>query len=160
MDVKHILVLSDLSTESVPPCKPVAELARALGARVTLLHAREDPFLTRFSVLGESVATAENLAHQMEAARQQLEGDRALFPRLDVKADVIGDGDLVDAILHYVSESGVDLIAMSTHGREGLRRVLLGSVAEALLRRSPVPVVVFRRSEVGETERVTAGDAC
>jgi hypothetical protein len=82
--VTHILVLSDLSPGSVPPCKPVAELARALGARITLLHVREDPFISPFSVLGESLTMPESVAAQMEAARQQLEDCQRLFPGLEV----------------------------------------------------------------------------
>jgi nucleotide-binding universal stress UspA family protein len=156
MKVTHILILSDLSPESVPPCKPVTELARALGARVTLLHVREHPFISPFSILGESVEMQESLAQQTEAARAQLEGDRSLFPRLEVKTDVIGDGNLLDDILQYVSENDVDLIAMSTHGREGLRHALLGSVAEALLRRSPVPIVVFPRPQARTGEKMSA----
>ena len=156
MKLAHVLILSDLSAESVPPCKPIGELARAAGARVTLLHAREEPFISPFGVLGESITMPENLALQMDAARQQLEGDRALFPRLDVKADVIADGNVADAILQYASANDVDLIAMSTHGREGISRVLLGSVAEALLRRSPVPVVVFPRREADGGGRMSA----
>jgi nucleotide-binding universal stress UspA family protein len=98
----------------------------------------------------------EDLQQQMESARQQLDCDKALFPRLDVQTAVIANGDLVDAVLHYVAANAVDLIAMSTHGREGLRRVLAGSVAEAVLRRSPVPVVVFPRPAPAESERRTA----
>jgi nucleotide-binding universal stress UspA family protein len=47
-------------------------------------------------------------------------------------------------ILDYVAENEVDLVVMSTHGRTGLDRVLLGSVAERVLRRSPVPVFIVK----------------
>ena len=49
-----------------------------------------------------------------------------------------------DRILKFAREEGVDLIAMSTHGRSGLRRVLFGSVAEAVIRRTPLPLLVVR----------------
>ncbi len=48
------------------------------------------------------------------------------------------------AIVEYASESGCDLVALGSHGREGVSRVLLGSVAEKAVRRSPTPVLVVR----------------
>ena len=54
------------------------------------------------------------------------------------------DGSPADAILALAQEKGSDLIVVGTHGRRGLRRWFLGSVAEAIMRRSTVPVVVVR----------------
>lgn len=48
------------------------------------------------------------------------------------------------AIIEYVEENEVDAVVMGSHGREGISRVLLGSVAETILRRSPVPVTIVR----------------
>jgi nucleotide-binding universal stress UspA family protein len=53
-------------------------------------------------------------------------------------------GPTVEAILAGVQATGADLVAMATHGRSGLGRVLLGSVADAVLRASPVPVLLIR----------------
>ncbi len=63
----------------------------------------------------------------------------------DVRCErMIVEGMPADEILAIASEKGSDLIVVGTHGRRGLRRWLLGSVAEAIMRRSPVPVVVVR----------------
>jgi Universal stress protein UspA and related nucleotide-binding proteins len=62
-------------------------------------------------------------------------------------------------ILDYAEENGVDLIVIATHGRSGLDRVLLGSVAERVLRQSPLPVFVVkpdRKSLMPPREAVTA----
>lgn len=67
---------------------------------------------------------------------------------LRVRAEV-REGPAVDAILRYAVESGVGLIAMSTHGRTGLGRLLIGSVAERVLRAGPVPVVIWKPSVEG-----------
>lgn len=61
----------------------------------------------------------------------------------EVKTDVVV-GRPVAAILEYTDEHDVDAIVMGSHGRDGLSRVLLGSVAEAVVRRSPVPVTIVR----------------
>ncbi|MDG5819569.1 universal stress protein, partial [Natronococcus sp. A-GB7] len=52
------------------------------------------------------------------------------------------EGQAADAILEYVVEAGVDEIVMGSEGRSGVSRMLLGSVAEKVARRSPVPVTI------------------
>ena len=64
---------------------------------------------------------------------------------IDVRTDVRG-GHPVDQILAAARDAGADLIAMTTHGRTGLDRVLFGSVAEAVLRRADVPVFLMREA--------------
>ena len=59
-------------------------------------------------------------------------------------------GRPADEILAAAQEGGVDLIAMATHGRTGLGRLLFGSVAEAVLRRAPVPVFMIREPHTVE----------
>lgn len=53
-------------------------------------------------------------------------------------------GNADQEIVDYVSEHGIDLIVMGTHGRRGIRRHLLGSVTERVIRKSPVPVMAVR----------------
>ena len=156
MKITHILIPSDLSPEAVRPCRPVAELARALGARITLLHVTEDPPISPFTVTGESIEIPSDLSERMATARTQLEGDRASFSGLDASVEVIAGPDAIEAILAFAAASRVDLIAMSTHGRKGWRRMVLGSVAELVLRRSTVPVVVFPRAEPDQADRKSA----
>jgi len=53
-------------------------------------------------------------------------------------------GEPAEEILNFIENEHIDLVAMTTHGRTGLRRFIFGSVAESVLRRSPVPVMVLR----------------
>ncbi|KOX92410.1 universal stress protein UspA [Haloarcula rubripromontorii] len=59
----------------------------------------------------------------------------------------IAEGNPHEEILSYVSEHGIDMVIMGTHGRTGLDRVVMGSVAERVVRRSPVPVLTVRGEE-------------
>jgi nucleotide-binding universal stress UspA family protein len=145
MKLSHILVTSDLSSEALRPCTPVATLARALGARITLLHVTEDLPIAPLAATGEVLLLPNDLQERMKAAREQLEKQRGLFPGLEVEVEVVSGMDAAHAILEYAEENDVDLIALSTHGRTGFRHLVLGSVAEKLLRHSTVPVVVFPR---------------
>ena len=150
MNVSHILIPSDLSAEALRPCLPVAELARALGARITLLHVTEDVPIAAFSAPTDPIVMPVEMPDRTDSAREALDKHRDLFPGIDVRVDVVTGLDASYEILEYARRNDADLIAMSTHGRTGFRRLVLGSVAEAVLRRSPVPVVVFPREDVEE----------
>ena len=121
-------------------------MARALGARITLLHVLVDMPVMGFAAPGESLMIPSDLNERLDAARAHLEKQRSLFEGLDVTVEVISGLDPAFQVLEFAESTGVDLIAMSTHGRTGFRHLVLGSVAEGVLRRSSVPVVVFPRS--------------
>jgi len=65
---------------------------------------------------------------------------------LTVVTEIV-EGNPHEEILNYVTEHGIDMIIMGTHGRTGLDRVVMGSVAERVVRRSPVPVLTVRGEE-------------
>jgi nucleotide-binding universal stress UspA family protein len=67
-------------------------------------------------------------------------------------------GHPAEEILATAKASGADLIAMTTHGRSGLGRLLFGSVAEAVMRASPVPVLMVRMTETAGAKRVSEGE--
>jgi nucleotide-binding universal stress UspA family protein len=64
----------------------------------------------------------------------------------------VRQGQPVQEIVRHAQEAGVDLIILSTHGRTGLRHVLMGSVAENVVRYAPCPVLVVREFEHGFLE--------
>jgi nucleotide-binding universal stress UspA family protein len=110
----------------------------------------EDPPVSPFTIPGESLPLPADLEGRVAAAQRQLEKDRALFPGLDVKTEVLIASDAVRAILDYAAANHTDLIAMSRHGRTGWRRTVLGSVVDRVLRGSAIPVVVFPRPHAEE----------
>jgi nucleotide-binding universal stress UspA family protein len=75
--------------------------------------------------------------------REQLEQVRPLNPRIPVE-HVFLEGDPAEEIIRYAAASRVDLIVLGTHGRTGLARLLLGSVAEKVLRGAPCSVLVAK----------------
>lgn len=148
MTIQHILAATDLSDEMLARSASVGDLARTLGARVTVLH-----------VVGghEAIPHGSPLAPPIEepadpktvdAAREKLHGQLSPYGEgLDITPVVITAGDVPRAITEYARENGVDLIAMATHGRTGFRHMMLGSVTEELTRRSKIPVLVLPRKE-------------
>ncbi|MCL6500016.1 MAG: universal stress protein [Firmicutes bacterium] len=137
--VERILVAVDLGETTEATCATAAELARSYGAELIFFHVydvagfeelqREAPSLYLDQVL-------ENLRMQIRSRLVELE-----LP-VRFRVEVVPDGPVAQAIVDAAERFGADLIVMGTHGRTGLQRVLLGSVAEGVLRRSPVPVVV------------------
>ena len=67
---------------------------------------------------------------------------------LTVVTEIV-EGNPHEEILDYVTDHGIDMVIMGTHGRTGLDRVVMGSVAERVVRRSPVPVLTVRSGEQG-----------
>lgn len=147
MTIQHILITTDLSPESLRAYAPIAELARSLGSRITLLHVVQDLRLIPRGAPTAPMLHDPALPARIDGARAALEEQRAMFGDMDVEVAVIPGSDVPASIAEFAKEHGVDLIAISTHGRTGFRRLVLGSVAEALLRHTSVPVLVFPRAD-------------
>jgi nucleotide-binding universal stress UspA family protein len=141
--IRRILVALDGSPFSEEGLSPAIDLARAAGAKLTLLEV-----VTRRDGLARFLFPTERSA---ETAERSL-GDvvERLPPGLGpVEVRVAEHASPAEGIIDEARKGGVDLIAMATHGRGGIARLLLGSVAERVVRSSPVPVLVFRPRGVG-----------
>jgi universal stress protein A len=153
MKMQHVLVTTDLSSEALRPCRDIAELARSQGARVTLLHVVPDVAAIPYGAPLAPPQSSPQLEARMAEARVQLAEQRGAFGDLPVALDVISGNDTAEAIADYATRNGVDLIALSTHGRTGFRHLVLGSVAEALLRHATVPTSRLRPCRTSPTPR-------
>jgi nucleotide-binding universal stress UspA family protein len=140
----NILVPTDFSTHADHALKVALQLVKDFGASITLLYAYENPALV---YPGFAIAPLDLLTPIENAARAELE--HALT---ELQKDVPGAKAVLrrgypsEEILHAAQELNIDLIVMGTHGRRGLSHALLGSVAERVVRASPVPVLTVRAS--------------
>jgi nucleotide-binding universal stress UspA family protein len=134
---------SDLA-ETILPL--VEQVAGPLEAEVILLRVVE-PVSTAAALVSAGVVSPDTLArHELEAKRYLAQMEPRLAKKgLRVRTQV-ANGPPAKEILVAAQAISADLIAMVTHGRSGLGRVLLGSVAEAVLRASPVPVLLIRNA--------------
>jgi len=148
MKIDHILVTTDLSDEALRPLEPIASLARSLDARITLLHVVEALMMTPHGAPMAPALSAPGLDAEVEEAIAKLEAQRATFTGgVPLGIDVVSGKNTAQAIAEYAEQHGVDLIAISTHGRTGFRHFAVGSVAEAVVRHASVPVLVFPRTK-------------
>jgi nucleotide-binding universal stress UspA family protein len=151
MAIQHILVPTDFSEYADYALDYAVELAKSFQARVTVLYVYYLPSIA----LGEvSPAVIDETLEAMETnARQQAQKALARVLNAGLQGDsVIVEGAPFQMIIDTAKEKAVDLIVMGTHGRTGLTHVLMGSVAERVVRMAPCPVLVTRgRSSIAET---------
>jgi len=141
----HILVPVDFSPTSESAITAAMDLARVYDARVTLLHVWSIPSMGYAEALSWPVDGME------AAARAAL--DEALAKAVKVSPRTTGIlrfGVDWERILEAVETEKADLVVMGTHGRRGLPRLFLGSVAEKVVRMCTVPVLTVRGPEKAE----------
>ena len=140
MAAKHILACVDFSEYSTRALVEVGEYARANGSKVTLIHV-SDPqaFLPPQAIL-ESAAARDETAHKDALAKLR---DQHLAD-VEVEVAILADHAPAKAICDYAEKHGVDLIIVGSHGRGGVERWLIGSVAERVVRHATANVYVVR----------------
>jgi nucleotide-binding universal stress UspA family protein len=149
----EILVPTDGDAPSEAAAGHAIDIADRYGARVHALYAVDVDAVGPVDFGGSVVVSG--LESEGEAATDRV---AAAAERAGVRVrTALVDGAPAGTILNYVESEGIDLVVMGTHGRRGLDRLLLGSVAQQVVRRSPVPVLVVRGSQ-GEGVPV-AGEA-
>jgi nucleotide-binding universal stress UspA family protein len=136
--LRHILVLTDFEEPATRALDMALTIAERFDARVTVMHVCAIPNSPYGSALFWPV---EDLSR--EATKQLkavVEGAQRRYPSVDM---LLSQGDPRDEALAALSGKGdpFQLVVIGTHGRRGLARALLGSVAEAIVRSSPVPVL-------------------
>jgi universal stress protein A len=151
----RILVPTDFSEPSDAALEYARGMAARFGATLNLLHVLEAPFVT--GPLGSEAFTPEVPAVQaelFEQARTRLRHRVLPDAAGYLTTTEIVAGTSARSILDYARERGVDLIVMGTHGRTGMAHLLMGSVAEKVVRGAHCPVMTVRAaaSEVPVTE--------
>jgi len=144
METKHILLTTDLSEEAQRAFVPVGNLARWVGAKISLLHVVQVLNQVPPGSMLATPLTLGNPEKERQDALAALEEQSSLLGKdVEIELDVVTGDNVAREIAHYAEQHDIGLIALSSHGRTGLRRMVLGSVAEAVLRHAHVPVLVF-----------------
>jgi nucleotide-binding universal stress UspA family protein len=147
--LKRILVATDFSEASDVALAYGRELARTFGATLDVLYVTENVLTRGFGVEGY-VAAYPDLQRDLDrAAEKQLEALLSDEDRHDLgaKAVVLTMNSPATAIVTYAVNSHTDLIVIGTHGRGAVAHLLMGSVAERVVRTAPCPVLTVRHPE-------------
>lgn len=142
--LKKILHPTDFSETADQALGIARALARDSGARLVLLAVAPPP-----PPAPEPYLPADELEGLVAGTRRELTQLAAKVT--DVPVDtIVESGDPASVIVQAARDTGADLIVMGTHGRTGLGRLLLGSVAELVVRRATCPVLTIKPSTGGE----------
>ncbi len=150
---RTLLVPLDGSVFSAKALGVASDLARRSGARVHVVTVLDPSAYVPF-VPGEvlvPILDTEALAARRDADQHAIHTEAKRLTDAGVSAEGrLLEGTVVEAISEYAAEISADLVIMTTHGRSGLERLWLGSVASSFLHRSPCPVFLVR--PIGRTE--------
>lgn len=137
---KTIVFPTDFSTASDAALEHAATLAKSMGATLLIVHVEEPPLAYGGGELyyGIPEPDSERILKMLEDVKPQ---DPAVpfTHRLSM-------GDPAGEIVRIATDEGAELIVLGTHGRTGVTRLLMGSVAEVVVRRAPCPVLVYRET--------------
>lgn len=159
---KTLLVPHDFSTAAARAHALAAELAGLTGGKLVLLHVSPVPHGLKADtkIVPDGAAAPVRIDEYMTAAaRRKLEEAAAKVGAPAAIRTVLAGGDAAETILEQAAAVRADVIVMGTHGRTGVQRLLLGSVAERVLRHSNVPVVVVRDSHPEQDEHLREEEA-
>ena len=145
---QRILVATDGSTLSKKAVNSAIELAASIGAELIALKVipryPQSYFEGSIPLSADEVAKVEQ--HWADDARDVVDGVKALGEKKGVKVKaILSKADVVsDALIAAAKKHNADLIVMASHGRKGIKRLLLGSETQHVLTHSHIPVLVLR----------------
>jgi nucleotide-binding universal stress UspA family protein len=137
-EIRQILHPTDFSERSQVALQFASWLARDHKARLILLHVVQPPAVAYGEILTEGIVDAEKAA-----AMQRLTKLTPTVPGVKFEHR-LEEGDPAEQILHAAKAGPCDLVVLGTHGRTGLGRLVMGSVAELVVRKAPCPVLTVK----------------
>jgi len=141
LSIRRVLIAVDDDPVSVHAADVGAELARSLGGEVALIHVND----TALHFAGDTgIAQGELRARAKQGSKTLLTGYRDRLSLHPSTLEFVEPGPPAATIARAAKEWPADLIVIGSHGRSGMRRALLGSVAEGVMRNAPCPVLVVR----------------
>jgi nucleotide-binding universal stress UspA family protein len=139
MSIRKILIAVDDQPLSVRAAELGAELARALGGEVALIHVHAQAYPGDTGIPPQQL-----IAQAQEDSKRLVAGFRERLSLPPSTLEFVQTGAPAETIARAAAEWRADLIVIGSHGRTGVRRALLGSVAEEVMRNAPCPVLVAR----------------
>ena len=139
MDIKRIVFPTDFSHTGDAALRFATTLAKESGAKIIVVHVQESPIAYGGGEMYYGIAEPDE-AEQLKMLHQV----RPTDPSVPVEHRLVM-GDPASTVVSVAEEEKADLIVLGSHGRAGLSRLLMGSVAEAIVRKAHCPVLVYKQ---------------
>lgn len=141
-EIRQIIVPVDFQSYTDEIVEFAVGIASKLAAKIIFFHVVESveyyfDFIPTYLTLNDE----ETLAHAQKKMSALIEKNKETLAGC---TGTVSSGDVVDTILEYTQDGGMDLIIMGTHGARGIEKILLGSVADRVIKRAPCPTLVFK----------------
>lgn len=149
MSAKQILVPTDFSEFSVAALEQATLLAREHEASLLIMHVKPPP--EHYTTAG---LASVPVAFDDELLAEELKDFRPNDPEVGYAQRMVV-GETVAEIVALAEQENVEMIVMGTHGRTGIGHLLIGSIAEGVVRKAPCPVLTIRKAQ-----KVPADQAC
>lgn len=150
MKLKHIIVPVDFSESSRAALDLATSIARGTGATLHILHVKEH--LVAYDLSREYANVS--VFPDVDEIKAVLERVVPVDPDVPYRHWLFESEDVADEIVHLADELGADLIALGTHGRSGLCHLVMGSVAESVMRQARCPVLTIKQARESILEPV------
>jgi len=139
MNIKRILFPTDFSHTGDAALAFATSLAKESDGRLIIVHVQEAPLAygggeMYYGIPEPTTDELVNMLHEVKPTDSSVPVEYRLVT-----------GDPADAVVHLAEDDDVDLIVLGSHGRTGLTRLLMGSVAEAIVRKAHCPVLVYKQ---------------
>lgn len=144
MNIKKILFPTDFSHTGDKALAMAESLARDSGAKILIVHVEEPP-----TAYGGGEMYYGMLEPDLDQLKEMLAKVKPQDANIEHEHHLI-TGEPADALARFAEENDVDMIVMGTHGRTGLLRLLMGSTAEAVVRRAKCAVLTVKPANEGE----------
>jgi nucleotide-binding universal stress UspA family protein len=144
MGFRKVLIAIDSEPVAAHAADVGVELAGSLGAQVALIHAID---ATPAVGADTGISPGELAAEAEQEGKRLLAGFRQRLSLEPSALEFVATGGAADEIVKAAKEWSADLIVIGSHGRGGVQRALLGSVADGVMRHAPCPVLVIRGKE-------------
>ncbi|MCG8403919.1 MAG: universal stress protein [Phycisphaerales bacterium] len=149
IQIKRVLFPSDFSDLSLQALIYARSFSEAYSAELHLVHVVDEAAMYWMAMGPNSLPVAPATDELVDVSKQELK--KFVQEHLqDLKVPLVTEvcvGRPFMEIIRYARENEIDLIVIGTHGRSGLKHVLLGSVAEKVVRKAPCPVLTIRHPE-------------
>lgn len=155
LEWKKICCATDFSDPSRIAMLEAADLARRLDGDLELVHVHVPPPTVGTDMLATPLDAADTALPELEKTLATWRDEAERLVGRGVRSTLLM-GDAAGEIVRLARERAIDLVVVGTHGRRGLKRLVLGSVAERIVREAPCAVVVARRREPALANEVSA----